>query len=1240
MKHCIRSPWTGGFRTLALSMSLFLCAAAHAQLVADGATNTLSNVTNSINGNVIVGTNGSFTLLVLSDNALVTNSAHFVIGANTTARSNEVQLISPTARWLMGGSTGFRFLIVGSNGASSRLVVSNGALMSNNSDGVVGFGAATSNNVALVTGSGSTWSAGGQVSVGQSGVGNQLIVSDGGQVLSGDGRIGSAGANNQVLVTGAGSHWTNQTDFYVGVGGAGNRLLIENGGQLSDGTGIIGGNASSRTNEVVVTGAGSVWSNRLDLQVGQNGAFNRLIVSNGATVAAGNFIVGANAISTNNLVTVDGGTMRATNAAGTGLLDLRRGTAVLNAGSMELDQLLMTNTAGSFSFQGGTLSSRSCTVSNGSLFLVSGIANPATFVLAGNGTHSFLNGLIVSQASLTGNGTIVGTVGINIDGTLAPGTSVGRIVLSNSPSLNGTVVMEISKNGTALTNDVIQVAGTLTYGGSLIVSKTGPTALSAGNRFRLFDATDYGSLFSSLTLPPLNSGLEWTNKLGVDGSLEVVAVFPPTVQTLPANPVVGSTATLNGVANPKGKSTSAWFEWGTTTNYGNVTLPQSLGSGTNNTNFAQLLTNLTAGTYHFRAVGSNSVGTAFGTNQTFSIIGPAVQTLHAIPFGGTTATLYGVANPRGANTSAWFEWGGTTNYGNITPLQALGGGTNDTNCNEMLTNLMAGATYHFRAVASNSIAMTAGADQNFCTPDGELTQDAYVKASNASRSDSFGESVAASDNTVVIGAPGEDSNATGVNGDQSNNLGTNSGAAYVLVRNGNSWAQQAYLKASNTGIGDEFGSRIAISGDTLVVGTGFEDSNATGVNGDGSDNTATNSGAAYVFVRNGTNWIQQAYLKASNTEAQDEFGSAVAVSGDTIVVGAFSEASGATGINGNQADNSVRGAGAAYVFVRSGTNWSQQAYLKASIAGVINSFGISVAVSGDTIVVGANRFADSSFVGAAYVFVRSGTIWTQQALLRASNPGTNDGFGGSAVAISGDTIVVGAVSEDSNATGVNGDQYNNSATQSGAAYVFVRNGTNWTQQAYLKANNTGANDLFGGSVDISGDTVVAGAMDEYSNATGINGDGHDDSATNSGAAYVFVRSGTNWCQRAYLKASNTEMGDEFSKVAISGDIIVAGARGEDSNATGINGDQNNNLASFSGAAYVFRMVPSAAPTLSIAPSGASQVTLSWTPPTPGFGLQESLSLAPVAWSNSPSGQTNPVTIPVATPTKFFRLFKP
>ena len=398
-------------------------------------------------------------------------------------------------------------------------------------------------------------------------------------------------------------------------------------------------------------------------------------------------------------------------------------------------------------------------------------------------------------------------------------------------------------------------------------------------------------------------------------------------------------------------------------------------------------------------------------------------------------------------------------------------------------------------------------------------QQAYLKASNTETIDGFSYSVAISGDTVVVGAHGEDSSASGVDGDQNDNSAPESGAVYVFVRDGTSWSQQAYLKASNTGAADNFGCSVAISGDTLVVGASYEDSNASGVDGNQTDDSAENAGAAYVFTRSGATWSQQAYLKASNTDAGDYFGYSVAVSGDTLVVGAFGEASNASGVDGNQSDNSAYISGAAYVFTRSGTTWSQQAYLKASNTGEFDKFGGSVAISGETLVVGANGEASNATgvngnqtddsaenAGAAYVFVRSGMSWVQEAYLKASNTDWEDFFG-ETVAIYGDTVVVGAVGEDSWGRGVNGDESNNSATNSGAAYVFTRSGTSWSQPAYmqyLKASNTEANDSFGKSLAVSEDTVVVGALWEASNASGVDGNQTDNSASGSGAAYIFA----------------------------------------------------------------------------------------------------------------------------------------
>jgi phage-related protein len=459
----------------------------------------------------------------------------------------------------------------------------------------------------------------------------------------------------------------------------------------------------------------------------------------------------------------------------------------------------------------------------------------------------------------------------------------------------------------------------------------------------------------------------------------------------------------------------------------------------------------------------------------------------------------------------------------------------------------------------------------------------YLKASNTDVSDSFGVSVALSGDTLAVGARYEDSAATGVNGDQSSSAAFASGAVYVFTRSGGAWSQQAYLKASNTDAGDFFGSSVALSGNTLAVGVHQEASAATGVNGDQSSNAAENSGAVYVFTRSGGAWSQQAYLKASNTDTTDLFGYSVALSGDTLAVGANAEDSDATGVNGDQSSNAAGNSGAVYVFTRSGGAWSQQAYLKASNTGNSDFFGGSVALSDNTLAVGAygensnatgvngdqssNAASDS---GAVYVFTRSGGAWSQQAYLKASNTGAHDHFGAS-VALSDNTLAVGADWESSDAAGVNGDQSSNGASMSGAVYLFTRSGGAWSQQAYLKASNTDEHDYFGGSVALSGDTLAVGAFGEDSDATGVNGDQSPDTEHFTGAVYVFTRSGGAWSQQAYLKASNTDVTDYFGEsVALSGNTLAVGAQYEQSAATGVNGDQSSNVADHAGAVYVTR----------------------------------------------------------------------
>ena len=508
-------------------------------------------------------------------------------------------------------------------------------------------------------------------------------------------------------------------------------------------------------------------------------------------------------------------------------------------------------------------------------------------------------------------------------------------------------------------------------------------------------------------------------------------------------------------------------------------------------------------------------------------------------------------------------------------------------------------------------------------PPGPLQQAAILKASNPGMFDHFGEggaldghigigvAISSDGNTMAVGAQHESSSARGIDGNQDDESAYNAGAVYIFTGGGANWAQQAYVKPSNAEGGDHFGSTVALSddGNTMAVAAYWESSGATGVNGDEADNSIPQAGAAYVFTRSGTTWTQQAYIKASNTGVPavdgvqsdgDQYGFSLALSGDgnTLAVGAVTEDSSATGINGDQTDDSAVSAGAVYVYTRTGTDWSQQGYIKppppAEVDDATNGdmFGYSLALSadGDTLAVGSYDEDGSSREvngpvdgerggsGTAYVFTRAGTTWNQQAYLKVSNAEAGDSWG-IAVALSadGNTLAMGTADEDCPATGVNPaacDDDREAATSVGAAAVFVRDGTTWTQQAYIKASNTGVADQFGIRLALSGDgdaLAVAGPSED-SDGQGINGTQDNDSAIEAGAVYLFTRNGAEWAQQAFVKGSNTEAFDEFGgSVALNGDgrTLVVGARGEDSAAPAVNGDQADNALDESGAVYVF-----------------------------------------------------------------------
>jgi hypothetical protein len=426
------------------------------------------------------------------------------------------------------------------------------------------------------------------------------------------------------------------------------------------------------------------------------------------------------------------------------------------------------------------------------------------------------------------------------------------------------------------------------------------------------------------------------------------------------------------------------------------------------------------------------------------------------------------------------------------------------------------------------------------TPGGTTwTQQAQLNAATGATNDGFGTSVAISGDTAIVGALRVD---VGANADQ--------GSAVVFTRSGTTWTQQAQLTAIDGAAGDSFGRAVAISGDTAIVGADFDD---VGVN--------SNQGSAIVFTRSGTTWTQQAQLTATGGEGNDYFGWSVALSGDTVIVGARNDQ-----VAGNVAQ------GSATVFVRppGGTIWTQQAELTATDGAELDQFGWSVAISGDTAIVGA-PFDDVGATidqGSAGVFTRSGTTWTQRAQLTATS-GADSDYMGYFVALSGDTAVVGAWQND---VGANANQ--------GSAWVFSRVGSTWIGPDFQAVSSAGADGRnFGWSAAISGDTAVIGA---YSDSV----DGND----SQGSAYVFVRTGSAWIQQARLTPLGGAAGDRFgSSVAISGDTVVVGAYLDD---VGANADQ--------GSAYVFTR------------SGATwtqQAQLSATGGAPGdfFGYSVALS---------------------------------
>jgi hypothetical protein len=380
------------------------------------------------------------------------------------------------------------------------------------------------------------------------------------------------------------------------------------------------------------------------------------------------------------------------------------------------------------------------------------------------------------------------------------------------------------------------------------------------------------------------------------------------------------------------------------------------------------------------------------------------------------------------------------------------------------------------------------------------TQEAKLLADVAASNDYAGRAVALDGDTAVVGAAGAD---VGGNDGQ--------GAAFVYVRDGGVWTQQARLVADDGVAGDEFGFALAISGDRIVVGARF-----AAIGGEAGQ------GAAYVFERSGTGWAQQAKLAAADGASFDGFGNAVAIDGGTVVIGAQNAA-----VNGNSSQ------GAAYVYAFDG-GWNLESKLAASDGAAWVQFGRAVSVRGDSVLVGAvsATVGANQGQGAAYVYTRAGGNWSERTRLVASDGEAWDGFGG-AVSLDAGQAIIGASS--------------NGTAGQGAAYVFVGSGADWIEQGKLFASDAFNGDGFGTSVALSGGVAIAGSL--FSDLA---------VAQNAGAAYVYTRTGDVWSQQAKLVAADASDGAEFGiGAALDGTTALIGAEF----ASGADG--------WSGAGYVF-----------------------------------------------------------------------
>lgn len=470
----------------------------------------------------------------------------------------------------------------------------------------------------------------------------------------------------------------------------------------------------------------------------------------------------------------------------------------------------------------------------------------------------------------------------------------------------------------------------------------------------------------------------------------------------------------------------------------------------------------------------------------------------------------------------------------------------------------------------------------------------YLKADHTNPLGAGFSTVALNDagDLLAVGASGDNGAAVPIQTtkpDPQDNSLLRSGAVYLFARVAGRWQQQAYIKAEDAYEGDRFGGAglsFNAAGDVLAVGA---------VAGSGYYDTRPDfGGAVYVFAHQNGRWRQQARLEAPISDKSDGFGEALSLNdaGDVLAVGASGEDSQSRNDGElDPDDNQAEAAGAVYVFTRVGGQWSQQpAYLKASNTGRDDGFGGSVSLNGagTVLAVGAHGEASGassadpdpdqedntlSGAGAVYLFTRSGNDWTQQDYLKASNPTKWAIFGESVSLNRAGTILAVGASAAVVPTGLGSEPI-----RAGGVYVFERHNNQWQQPALIAASNLDTDDLFGWDLKLNGegDLLAVSAVRDASAFKGLSWGTKaplDNAAPRSGAVYFFKRAAiNNWFHLAYLKASNTDELDGFGGVlslARQSNTLAVGANGEQSRATGFDGDQTDNGQHSAGAVYLY-----------------------------------------------------------------------